>query len=91
MFEDDIFQNGNVIYQYCVSGMPAKNRAACIDDVCMWNAAVYSEFTSIAIIIDSEVITWLMSLSFLRKSLVSMMELGILCDLKCVVFVGNLY
>ena len=31
------------------------------------------------IIIDSGVIRWLMSLSFLRKSLVSVIKLGILC------------
>ena len=40
---------------------------------------VYKELTSIVIIVDSGVIRWLMSFSFLRKSLVSVIKLCILC------------
>ena len=50
---------------------------ALIPSVC--GMLVYKELTSIVIIIDSRVIRWLMSLSFLRKPLVSVMKLGISC------------
>ena len=50
---------------------------ALIPSVC--GMLVYKELTSIVIIVDSGVIRWLMSLSFLRKSLVSVIKLGILC------------
>ena len=51
-------------------------RHALILSVC--GMLVYKELTSIMIIIDSEVIRWLTSLSFLRKSLTSVIKLGIL-------------
>ena len=50
-------------------------RHALISSAC--GMFVYRELTSIVIIIDSGVIRWLMSLSFLRKSLVSVIILGI--------------
>ena len=52
-------------------------RHALIPSVC--GMLVHKELTSIVIIIDSGVIRWLMSLSFLRKSLVSVIKLGMLC------------
>ena len=52
-------------------------RHALIPYVC--GMLVYKELTSIVIMIDTGVIKWLMSLSFLRKSLASVNKLGILC------------
>ena len=52
-------------------------RHALIPSVCCM--LVYKESTSIVIIIDSGVMRLLVSLSFLRKSLVSYIKLGILC------------
>ena len=52
-------------------------RHALIPSVC--GMLVYKELTSIVIIVDSGVIRWSMSFSFLRKSLVSVIKLGILC------------
>ena len=57
--------------------MLGNERHALIPSVC--GMLVYKELASIVIIIDSGVIRWLMSLSFLRKSLVSVIKLGILC------------
>ena len=51
-------------------------RHAMIPSVC--GMLVYIELTSIVIIIDSRVIRLLMSLSFLRKSLLSVIKLSIL-------------
>ena len=50
---------------------------ALIPSVC--GMLVCKELTSIVIIVDSGVIRRLMSFSFLRKSLVSVIKLGILC------------
>ena len=50
---------------------------ALIPSVC--GMLVHKELKSVVIIIDSGVIRCLMSLSFLRKSLVSIIKLGILC------------
>ena len=58
-------------------GLLGNERHALIPSVC--GMLVYKELTSIVIIIDSGVIRWLMSLSFLSKSLVSVIKLGILC------------
>ena len=53
-------------------------RHALIPSVC--GMLVYEVLTSIVIIIDSGVIRWLMSLSILMKSLVSVIKQGILCS-----------
>ena len=59
--------------------MPVKKCAACIDTaVC--GMFVFRELTSIVIIVDSGVIRWLMSLSFLRKSSVLVIRQGVLCS-----------
>ena len=52
-------------------------RHALIPSVCGMLAC--KELASMVIIIDSRVIRWLMSLSFIRKSLVSVIKLGTLC------------
>ena len=52
-------------------------RLALILSVC--GMLVYKELPSIVIIIDSVVVRWLMSLSFPRKSLVSVITLSTLC------------
>ena len=79
MCEDEIYQNGNVIYQSWISGVLLRNEwYALILYVC--GMLVYKELTSIVIIVDSGVIRWLMTLRFLRKSFVSVIILGILCS-----------
>ena len=52
-------------------------RHALILSVC--GMLVYKELTSMVIIVDSGVIRWLISLNFQRKSLVSVIKLGMLC------------
>ena len=52
-------------------------RHALIPSVC--GMLVYKELTSIVIIVDSGVIRWLRSFCFLRKSLLSFINLGRLC------------
>ena len=52
-------------------------RHALMPSVC--GMLVHRELTSIVIIVASGVIRWLMSFSFLRKSLMSVIKLGVLC------------
>ena len=40
MCEYEIYQNGNVIYQSWISGVPVKRWAALIDTLCVWNVGV---------------------------------------------------
>ena len=55
-----------------------KERHALMPSEC--GMLVHKELTSFVITIDSWMIRWLTSLSFLRKSIVSVAILGILCS-----------
>ena len=77
--EDEVYQNGNVIYQSRISGVPVKKCAACIDTVCVWNVGDlrvdihgdHNRFWGDKMV---DVI------KFSRKIIVSVIKLAILCS-----------